>query len=321
MFQALSVVWLCMVFLSAAKGYDFIVLGFLFANAIGVVLSVAGYRAFGLTGLLWGYALGQWLLAVWLAWRIVREFPSYSPETNDVFRFLGENRGFVAVGFLFNLGVWIDKFIVWYSSSAGLQIIGLFRCAENYDACLFFAYLTVIPSMALFLIRIETAFYRSYTMYFNAVTCGGDLTGIQAGKEKIKQSLFLSASRLAKTQGGFTLCLVLMAPVIAPWLGVGADGIPLLRFSLLAAFLQALLLFLLIFFLYFDWRREAVRLSVLFLSLNAVLTLATLVAGTAYLGLGYLFATLLSLVFGLYWFNIGMERLEFETFVKQVGKN
>ncbi len=70
MFQSLSLTWLAMVFLSAAKGYGQIVGGFCGANAVGVILAVLGYRYFALTGVLAGYGLGQFLLAIWLSWRI-----------------------------------------------------------------------------------------------------------------------------------------------------------------------------------------------------------------------------------------------------------
>jgi uncharacterized membrane protein len=254
---------------------------------------------------------------VWLSFRIVREFPSYSPETSAVFSLMRRDRYLVGIGFAFNFGVWIDKFLIWHSPY-GMKIAGWFYSSVNYDTCLFFSYLTVIPAMALFLIRIETSFYRSYSVYFNAVTCGGDLNAIREGKEKIKASLRLSASRLAKSQGGVTLCLVLAAPVIAPYLGVGAANIPVLRFCLAAAFLQALLLFMLIFFLYFDWQRFAMTLSLLFVVLNAAFTGVSILAGPGYLGLGYLAACLIALLFGIRLLGVGLERLEFETFAKQV---
>ena len=318
MFQSLSVIWLSMVFLSAAKGYDFIVWSFFIANALGAGLTVLGRLHLGVAGMFWGYALGQLLLAFLLALRIVREFPSYSPETNRIFTFMRHNGRLALVGLAFNLGVWVDKFLVW-CGPFGKRVAGLFYFSESYDVCLFFSYLTIIPAMTLFLIRVETSFYRSYSVYFNAVTCGGDIDAIRAGKERIRESLSLSVSRMIKMQGGLTLCLVLAAPYLAPVLGIGSIDVPLLRFSLLAAFLQALLLFLLVFLLYFDWQREALILSVFFALANFILTAATMAAGREYLGLGYLFAGLLSLPVGLRLFGLGMERLEFETFVKQTG--
>lgn len=316
MFQCLSLTWLCMVFLSAAKGYVQIVWGFLGANVCGVLFALWGYSCFALTGVLAGYCFGQFVLALWLSLRIFREFPSYSPCTHALVVFLWEKRCLAGVGFLFNLGIWIDKFLVWHSP-LGRDVIGWFRCADSYDACLFFAYLTTIPAMAMFLIRIETSFYKSYSIYFNAVTCGGDFSAIEYGKAKIKESLRLSAERILRSQGTITLFLIVIAPLFAGSVGLTSVDVPTLRWALLAAFLQSLLLFLLIFFLYFDWQIRACLLSVVFLLSNAAFTWLSIMQGREYLGLGYLFAVLFSLVVGVIMFDYALDRLEFETFAKQ----
>lgn len=316
MFQSLSLTWLAMVFLSAAKGYDQIIWGFCGANAVGVILAVLGYEYFALTGVFAGYSLGQFFLAVWLSWRIFCEFPSYSPCEHALVAFLWKKRRLTAIGLFFNLGIWIDKFLVW-NSPLGREVIGWFRCADTYDTCLFFAYLTTIPAMAMFLIRVETSFYKNYSVYFNAVTCGGDLAAIEYGKEKISDSLKLSVERLLASQGIFTLFLIVLAPWFAGFLGLTSADVPTLRWGLLAAFLQVLLLFLLIFFLYFDWLIRALLLSALFFFCNAVLTWMSILYGCEYLGLGYLFALLISLAAGVVMFERALDRLEFETFAKQ----
>ncbi len=77
---------------------------------------------------------------------------------------------------------------------------------------------------------------------------------------------------------------------------------------------------MMIFFLYFDWQRRGMLLALLFTTLNAAFTAATVLAGREYLGLGYLFANLISLVAGACMFTSSLERLEYETFAKQVEK-
>lgn len=316
MFQSLSLTWLAMSFLSAAKGYNQIVWGFLGANAAGVILAILGYKYFALTGVFAGYSLGQFLLAIWLVWRIFCEFPSYSPCDHTLVAFLWKKRWLAAIGLLFNLGIWIDKFVIWHSP-LGREVIGWFRCADTYDICLFFAYLTTIPAMAMFLLRVETSFYKHYSVYFNAVTCGGDISAIEHGKEKIRENLKFSAKRILASQGIFTLFLIITAPWFASFIGITPADVPILRWGLLAAFLQALLLFLLIFLLYFDWQLRAFVLAALFCCANAAFTWASIHQGREYLGLGYLFALLLSLIVGTGMFERALDRLEFETFVKQ----
>lgn len=316
MFQSLSIIWLAMTFLSAAKGYVQIVWGFCGASALGALLAILGYACLGLRGAFAGYAFGQLSLAIWLSWRIFREFPSYSPSDPALFSFLWKKRWLAAIGLLFNLGIWVDKFIVW-GSDQGREVIGWFRCADVYDASLFFAYLTTIPAMAIFLIRIEASFYRNYSIYFNAVTCGGDLSAIEYGKRRIAASLKLSVERILMSQGVLTLFLIVVAPWLAAFLNLDSPDIATLRWALLAAFLQALLLFLLIFFLYFDWEARACLLSAIFCAANGALTWASLLQGDEYLGLGYLLALMLSLSIGAVMFESAFDNLEFETFAKQ----
>ncbi|MDR3211904.1 MAG: exopolysaccharide Pel transporter PelG [Planctomycetota bacterium] len=320
LYQGLSLVWLCMVFLSAAKGYDTIAWGFFLCNVLGFVLALFGNRFFGLDGLMWGYATGQMALGGWLSLRIYREFPSYAPEEGEVFPFLWGKRALIGVGFLFNFGVWVDKFVIWYSP-IGKQLSGWFHCSDIYDTCLYVSYLTVLPAMTMFLIRIETSFYKNYSIYFNAVTCGGDYEAIKLGKKKIGESLELSAARIVKFQGGLSLSLILAAPLLAPYIGIPPDAVPLLRFGFLAALAQAMLQFLLIFFLYFDWQTKALKLAIFFVATNAIFTVLTIIFARDWLGLGYLAACVSSLVFGVFMFNRGMVLLEFETFAKQVGEN
>lgn len=316
MFQSISLTWLCMVFLSAAKGYVQIVWGFLGANAFGIILAVAGYSFFSLTGAFAGYSFGQLVLAAWLSLRIFREFPSYNPCSHGVLAFLWEYRLLACIGFLFNLGIWIDKFIVWHSP-LGREVTGWFRCSDVYDSCLFFAYLTTIPAMSIFLMTIETSFYKNYSIYFNAVTCGGDFAAIEYGKEKIRDSLKDSIAHILRTQGAITLLLIVMTPLFAHLLGLPSINVPTLRWAIMAAFLQSLLLFLLIFFLYFDWQKKACFISWLFVLSNALLTWFTTLYGYELLGLGYLFSLLLCLGTGYAMFEHGLDNLEFETFAKQ----
>ncbi|MFX5494607.1 exopolysaccharide Pel transporter PelG, partial [Acinetobacter baumannii] len=61
-------------------------------------------------------------------------------------------------GLCYNLGIWIDKFIFWFNPSTSDLGIGPLRASILYDLPIFLAYLSIIPGMAVFLVRIETDF-------------------------------------------------------------------------------------------------------------------------------------------------------------------
>jgi hypothetical protein len=79
----------------------------------------------------------------------------------------------VLTGFLYNLGIWADKLMFWAYPDTSQVIIGGLRASLIYDIPVFLSYLSIIPGMAVFLVRIETDFVEYYDKFFTAVRQGG----------------------------------------------------------------------------------------------------------------------------------------------------
>jgi uncharacterized membrane protein len=317
LFQAVALVWVGMIFLSAAKDYAAIVRAFAVGSGISVAGAVWGAHRIGFPGMMWGFTAGQVVLAMLLGVRVRAEFPSdrnHDPAVRTAWRAMSH---LIVIGLFYNVGIWIDKVIFWTSPQQGEVLRGWFRAAPRYDPCAFLGYLTIVPAMALFLIRIETGFYKYYAAFYAAITQGGGLASIRRQKEDMVQALRLSAARLLKLQGAVTFALILLTPLILPWLGLDPDLAPTMRMGLLAAFVQVFLLILFIVLLYFDWQREVAYLALVFCGLNALLSWFSLGLGERWFGAGYLLACLLTLVAGLAVFERRMEHLERETFTNQ----
>ncbi len=316
LFQMVCLTWICMIFLSAAKDYMAIVRAFALGYAFGVVGALCGADRFGLAGMIWGFACGQALLVWLMAVRIRVEFPSAREQESAVMLHWRELPLLLVIGFSFNLGVWIDKFIFWYGPM-GERIAGVFFTCPHYDTCMFLGYLSIIPAMALFLIRVETGFYKHYAAYYETITHGGSLERIEIFKHEMVQALRLSIGRLLKIQGTFSLCCIVAAPALITALGLNLDQTMLLRTSLLAAFLQALLLILTIILLYFDWQVAVCGLALLFLVCNAVFSGISLFLDPRMHGFGYLLACLVTLVAGINVLDRRIADLEYDTFTRE----
>ncbi|MGC8001539.1 exopolysaccharide Pel transporter PelG, partial [Salmonella enterica] len=68
----------------------------------------------------------------------------------------------MAIGLLYNTAIWIDKAMFWYTPETSQAIIGPLRASVIYDLPVFLAYLSIIPGMAIFLLRMETDFVEDY---------------------------------------------------------------------------------------------------------------------------------------------------------------
>ena len=79
----------------------------------------------------------------------------------------------IASGVIYNIAIWADKILFWYFPATGQRIVGPLHASLIYDLPVFLAYLSIIPGMAIFLVRIETDFVEYYDKFYDAVRSGG----------------------------------------------------------------------------------------------------------------------------------------------------
>ena len=316
-FTLMCGVWVLTVLLSGMKRYKAIVL--LFGVSYGlIVVSALLMRPWGLEGLLGGFVLGNYVLLVGMWLLVVREFnPSGPIIAFDFARRAMLYPTLMAIGLLYNLGVWIDKFMFWYFPPTSDPIIGHLRASLIYDLPVFLAYLSIIPGMAVFLIRIETDFVEYYDKFYNAVRDGGSLDYIETMRDEMVHSIRLGLGEIAKIQALAVLITFVAGPSLLRALDISELYLPLLYIQVVGAGLQVGLMAILNVFFYLDQRRIVLFLCLEFVVLNVALTALSLWFGAALYGYGFTVAVLLTLSTGLYLLTRALNRLEYETFMLQ----
>ena len=291
----------------------------LFALSYGlIVVSALLMRRWGLEGLLGGFVLGHYVLLAGMWLLIVREF--HPARRMVAFDFLQAGKlypALVAVGFLWNLGIWADKFMFWFFTPTSQPIIGHLRASLIYDLPVFLSYLSIIPGMAVFLVRIETDFVEYYDKFYDAVRDGGSLEFIEAMRNEMVHAIRHGLSEIAKIQTLAVLITFVVGPAILEFIGISRLYQPLLQVQVIGAGLQVGLMAVLNVFFYLDQRRIVLWLCVQFVLLNVVLTGLSLWFGAALYGYGFALATLLTLATGLLLLSRKLDRLEYQTFMLQ----
>lgn len=196
----------------------------------------------------------------------------------------------------------------------GHPIVGWFR-ASLYDSPIFLCYLSVVPSLAIFLVSVETDFYDRYREYYGVATKHGTLRQGLEAKRAMTACLRDSLRRLLVAQVPVTLLLMALAPWIAAGLGLDRLQVAILRCG--GAVLHVLCLFGGIVLLYFDRRRAAAEVAAVFLVANGVLTALTLFVGPRAYGLGYPLAALLGCAWAYRRLEETLADLEYLTFAAQ----
>jgi uncharacterized membrane protein len=220
-------------------------------------------------------------------------------------------------GFAYNLAIWIDKFMFWFYEPTSQVVIGPLRASLIYDMPIFLAYLSIIPGMAVFLLRLETDFVDYYDAFYDAVRGGASLHLIERYRNGMVSSARTGIFEIIKIQAITALLVIAFGDSLLAWIGISPLYAPLLHVMVIGAGLQVVLLGILNVYYYLDRRNLAFAMVTLFLVLNAALTAGTLWLGPEYFGYGFAGALLIVNVIALIRLDRVLERLEFETFMLQ----
>lgn len=316
LYLSVTFIWLAMLYLSTARDYVSITVTFVIGGVISVACGWLLGKIWGATGYLTGFTIGQAAIFLILSLRIAFEFPSHLPISFDFVRYFKKYPSLIALGFVYNLAIWIDKFIFWWSDAGEANGAFLFT-SRTYDTPMFLAFLTIVPAMSLFLIRIETSFSVHCSRFYRAIVEKDSLDAIRAAKKTLVESVKVSIERLIKVQGSFSLVCLLLAPYLIEPMGLRWTQLNILRFGILGAFLHVLILLLTVCLLYFDFRVSTFYLMLFFLLMNFGATLGTIWFGGPYYGFGYFIACFITLAAGVFLLDFRVKQLEYITFVEQ----
>jgi len=313
-FVTLCGIWIVVVFASAINAYRQIVLVFLLGYGITVGASL-GLRGFGLEGLLLGFVAGQACLFFALLALVVRQYPGDLMVSFDFLRPGKIYPSLVFTGLFYNAGIWADKFIFWADPLAGIAIVGPLRAAPAYDLPIFLSYLSLIPGMAVFLVRVETDFSEKCENFYRTITRDGTLAQVSQAKQELVQAVRAGMLVMLKVQGATTCLLLLTGPELLAWLGISNVSLSLLNIDLVAVVVQLLLLGMLTVLFYLDQRIAALSLCLLFFLSNSVFSWISLGLGPALHGYGFFASVALTAAAGFVILLQKLNQLEYETFM------
>lgn len=294
-FLLISSIWLTSIFLSALKEYKTISFTFF----IGMFFSFIFAAYFSLThkvaGMLWGFNIGLGISNLIIISLILLEYPYSASRFFSFFPHFYKHRHLALSGFFYSLAIWADKWVMWLAPDRQVLPSGMISF-PIYDSAMFLAYLSIIPSMAFFIVATETDFFEKYLDFYDAVKNHGTLRQIKEHHQRVIASIQLNARNFIVLQGSITYVCILLAPNILDYLSIGFLQLSIFRFGLLGSFFHVLVLFLTIILSYFDQSKLILKLHILFFATNFVFSYISLKLGFAYYGYGYFLSTLVTAV-------------------------
>ncbi|MCP5361530.1 MAG: exopolysaccharide Pel transporter PelG [Hyphomicrobiales bacterium] len=313
-FSLVCAVWLVSIFLTALKDYMSITNAFGIGMLLAFILSAIFARPYGDTGMLAGFTMGIVYILGGLVARIFVEYPYAFKKPFNILPYFYRYWQVALGGLFYNMAVWVDKWVMWFSPQSETLSNGLVMY-PNYDSAMFLAYLTIVPSMAIFIFSIETTFFEEYLKFYRDIQNKATYKKIERNHQGMVAVIFGSARNFIVLQGSVCLLAIFMAPQIFDLLRINYLQLGIFRYGVLGALFHVLSMFLLILLSYFDNRRDTLLIQFMFFAMNGIFTYASMQFGFEYYGYGYFLSSALTFVISGVVIARYVMRLPYHTFI------
>lgn len=317
LYVTISCIWIALIFLSICEKYNNIIWIFSIGSLVSVAAALLGGKLFSLPGYISGFTIGQLIILFGFTYELFSMFGFPGKISLEFTAYLRKYYEIALIGLLYNLAIWADKFTFWFSSP-GENISGLFYSFSEYDYPIFLAYITIVPSLAIFLLNIETGFYHEYRAFYESIMKKKSYGEIHERKMKMQSILVKSLRGLLTYQGLITIVVIYFSKDILNLLHVQSQlSIQILRYTSLGTFFHVYILIITIILLYFDFRREVLIIVFFFAVSNFLLTKLSIYLGPEYYGLGQATSCFLTFFISIAYLKKRLGQLEFLTFTTQ----
>ncbi len=318
LYMELVVIWMEVVYVSAMKAYRKVAVAFAGGMGIAVLgiwilLNWSG-QTVSASGLLWGMAGGFFVTACLLLSEIERFFRTEQPAFSFSFRKDARRyQSLLFIGLFTGLSMYEHQFAQWMWN--GMWLEDTFRISPEYDVAVFYAVLSVLPSLIWFVISVETAFYPKFRQYYDFVIEGGTILDIDVARKEMEKVLIGEMAMLMGIQLVFSLIAIAAGIQFLPLIGFTSQMVDTFNILVMAFLVYVMTSIVLLLLLYFDDRKGAFALSALLLAANLVCS--WLLRDVQYQGLSLFAASILTLVAALSRLVYRMRSLHYATFSAQ----
>jgi len=317
-FVELVIVWIQAVYMSALKDYLRIVRSFALATIVSLL---SGWLLLKYSGM---NSTTSAIIAIDIGFIIIVLTNSYHFEHifrkrqyRNLFEFLAYFRKYPTlffIGTFFYSGIYIHSFVYWLSDK-GYVVRDAFRVSPFYDLPVFYAFISVIPTLVTFVVAVETSFYEKFRLYYKNVLEGGTYQEIKRARMELQQVLRREISFLMEIQLVFTIISIGAGMILLPRIGFTMEQTDAFGILALGYFLFIIMFILLHILLYFDDRKGVFAISSSFVGLNVALTYVTLKLDSD--GLGMFVASLLALIAAIARLIYVVRNIDYYTFCQQ----
>lgn len=317
-FMIMMIVWIQVSYLSAIKKYARVLMGFTLSAIVAILLSIVllFLQADPLISVYLASALGYAVMAIMYMEEMIQYFPKGKMNLFIFFPALDKFKDLLLNGFLTSVGLFGHTMVFWFSDYGVEVCRGMVYCMK-YDIASYYASMTIIPFLVSFVVSLEVNFYHKYRRYFDTILFDGTYEDIMLEDAALKKTLFRELCHVFEVQFFIeTICVVFLGNFLST-IGFDREMLMMFRYLCFGYMFYVMVKSVMILLLYFDDRLDALKISALFFVSSVGFSILTLYTGIDTFGLGFVAASVLSCIYGLYLLNKYLASLEYHVFCSQ----
>lgn len=270
-FMLLIVIWIQGVYLSALKDYIRIVRSYMIATVVTLLIGWITHRFTNMeptTAALLALDIGFFIIVLLSSYHFEQRFEKKEAKYFfEFFRYFNKYRTLFFSGCFVYSGVYLHNFVYWLSSDAQI-VANQFRIMPFYDLAVYFAFVSVMPTLVTFVVTVETNFYEKFRTYYSCIIGEGTIKEISIAKRQMQKTLMKEIGFLMEVQLLFTILALALGIQFLPRIGFTMAQLDLFIILALAYFIFIMLFVLVHILMYFDDRKGVFSISLLFVILN-----------------------------------------------------
>lgn len=317
-FTQLSVIWILSMYVSALKDYKKIVKSYLLGTIVAaffIWLLTGPLDSATPTSVFIGLNIGFFIILI----RLFRDIHNYFQVNNrNYFYFLVYLEKYpllFLIGVAYYFGLYGHNLATWFGDRA-IVVGETFLMAPYYDTPVFYAYLSVLPSLVLFMVTLETTFYTTYKKYYGRILNGYPYKDIQNAKQEMYRTLGSELLFMAQVQMLITFIFLFLGVRLLPFLGMTQNQIDIYIIVVLGSWFLSLIITFFLILLYFDERRAAISLTG-FYAVASFTTTLLFVLGFDMYGVGMFLSSALGFLWGARLLIRSLNDIDYTTFCSQ----
>lgn len=322
LFLELVIQMVLSVYVSAVKNFKKVAFSFLYGT---VIAFLSGYIFIrfdifdDILSVLIAFDICILVVIILLAYEVQKYFKERSTLYFNFVKYFDDFKLIFFTNLFYTLGLYMHNFVFWSLPSINHVIERTYVYAPAYDIPSFYAFLSIMPTMVLFVVKVETAFYEKYRNYFYLINNGACYQDIEAAKKEMKKTLFRELVYIMEMQLFFSILAIILGLRLLPLIGFTSRMLNMYNILVLGFYCMIMMFVIMTILLYYDNKRDPFLITLNFMMTSLLFTVITTYMGESYYGLGFFVSGLLSLILSIIRLMDYVNNIEYYVFCIQVS--